>query len=204
VKLDRIRDGIRVSDNGFAFRELESIGAERSFPLTAKSIADSNDLSVNRRVVFADVSEDQILRANCDVSMASWLIADRIYDRVGEQEEAEIEDYLRDRLVTVFGRGCLSDNHKIKGHSTSEWDVSAVVELPDHVAVFHAVSAYANSIFKASTAFHDIALLEKPPSLVAVVRSKKALGPRLDLLAQASGRVIEEAQADDVYKRAAA
>ena len=39
VKIARVRDGVRVSDGGFAYRELESIGAERSFSKTALGTA---------------------------------------------------------------------------------------------------------------------------------------------------------------------
>lgn len=204
VKIDRVQGGFRVSDNGFAFRELESIGAGRSFPRTAKSIVEPLEIEVNRRMIYVDVTEAQVVRAICDVAMSSWQVADRIYSRVSEEEESEIEDYLRERLAQVFGREKLKEEgSKVTGHSTSEWDVSAVIQLPDHLAVFHAVSSHANSVFKTSTAFHDIALLDNAPKLVAVIRSKRELGPRLDLLAQA-GRVIEERQADDVYQRAAA
>ena len=83
------------------------------------------------------------------------------------------------------------------------WDVSAMVDLDDRVAVFQAVSNHPDSIFRASTAFRDIAELDRPPRLVAVVRDKEALGPKLDLLSR-EGRVIEANQPDDAFIRAVA
>jgi hypothetical protein len=65
------------------------------------------------------------------------------------------------------------------------------------------VGAHANSVYRTSAAFHDLAELPSPPRLVAVVKDKHALGPKLMLLSQA-GRVIESGQSDDVYQRAAA
>jgi len=202
VKLERLFDGIRVSDNGLAYRELEAIGASRSFAKTAAYVAEALDLQVDRRAVYADVPHEQLVRAICDVSFASWEIADRVYARVGDADEAEMEDYLRDRLKKVFGPALKATDEKIKGPSTREWEVSAIVERGGNKTVFHAVANNANSVFKASVVFHDLGLLEKPPNLVSVVRSKAALGPKFSFLAQA-GKVIEEEQPDEVYRQAA-
>jgi len=68
--------------------------------------------------------------------------------------------------------------------------------------VFQAVSPYANSIYKASTAFRDLGALDHPPKLIAVVRDKLALGNKLALLAP--GRVIEQQQGDDLFQKVAA
>jgi hypothetical protein len=135
--------------------------------------------------------------------MASWQIADGIYGRVSEQEEREIEEHLSERLISVFGKLSVETGEKIQGSSLNEWEVSAIVKTPQRVAVFHAVSNHMNAIFKTSTAFHDLAGLEKPPALVSVVKSKPALGKKLGLLSQA-GHVIEDGQPDEAYQRAAA
>ena len=49
--------------------------------------------------------------------------------------------------------------------------------------------------------FHDLAVMEKPPANVSVVRRKEKLGYLLAILSQA-GNVIEEGQADSVYEGA--
>jgi hypothetical protein len=203
VKLDQSGAGVRVSDNGFAYRELEAIGATRSFGRVASSVAELLGVQVDRRAVYVDVSKEQLVRAICDVALASWQIADRVFSKAAEEDEAEIEDYLRDRLTSVFGAALRLPDQKIKGPSTTEWDVSAIVDRGDKRTVFHAVANHPGSIFKVSAAFHDLALLEPPPNLVSVVRSKAALGSKFNILAQA-GKVIEEEQADDVYLQAAA
>jgi hypothetical protein len=204
VRLDRVAKGVRVSDNGFAYRELESFGAQRSFGKTATGIAETEAIEIGRRTVFVDVPIDEIERAICDVAAVSWQIADRIVGRLADEESADIEEYLRERLVSVFAANLKKPpEHKIVGASSNEWDVSAVIQLPGGTAVFHAVSNHPNAVFKTSTAFHDLANLDNAPKLVAVVRDKAALGSRLALLAQA-GRVIEGEQPDDVYLRAVA
>ena len=203
VKLDRVRDGVRVSDGGFAYRELESLGAERSFPRTAAGAAESESLNVSKRTLFVDVPQELLIRAICDVSIASWSIVDKVYARMTEYEVDDIEDHLCERLVAVFGDTHVSAAPKIVGSSSSEWEMSAVVRADDHKAVFQAVGDHANSIYRTKAAFHDLGALDDAPVLIAVVHDSKALGPKLGLLAQA-GRVIEGGQPDDVYRRAAA
>lgn len=202
LKLDVVPDGIRVSDNGFAYRELEAIGACRSFAKTAATVSTALDVEANRRALFVDVPPDQLVRAICDVAMASWQVADRVYARAADTEAAELEDCLQNRLMRVFGEH-LRPIHSIKGASSSEWDVSAVVEHHGKLTVFHAVSNHANAVFRTSAAFHDLASRDRQLNLVSVVKEKAALGARYGILSQA-GRVIEEAQPDSVYIKAAA
>ena len=203
VRLDRVRGGIRVSDNGFAYRELESLGVERSFPRTARGVAEAEELGVNRRTIFVDVPMECLVGAICDVSLASWSIVDRVFTRISEQTGSDIDGDLHERLSAIFGDARVSVDQEIVGSSSSKWEMSAVVNAGDHKTVFQAVSNHANSVFRTSAAFHDLRALHKPPVVVAVVASRDALGPRLGLLAQA-GRVIEGGQPDDVYRRAAA
>jgi hypothetical protein len=202
IKVELGADGFRVTDNGFAFREAESMGAEASFPGVARAVTDGTEISTNRRLLFVNVTNVELEQAMCDVAETSWQIADRIVKRA-MREDVEISASLRGRLANVFGRHALCDETVVKGHSTSEWPVSAVVRVQSTTAIFQAVSSHANAVFRVSTAFHDISLLDNPPRLVSVVKSKEELGPKLDLLAQA-GRVIEEDQPDRVFWKAAA
>lgn len=203
VRVRRTTQGFRVDDGGFAYRELESIGAERSFGRTAPKIAAASDVEANRRALFADSSADELQRAICDVAIASWNVADKVFAKAAEQEENEIAEYLRERLSRIFGSGHLEPAQTITGPSTQEWEVSAIIRLKGTQTVFQAVSNHANSVYRTSAAFHDLAALPKPPHLVSVVKDKQALGPKLVLLSQA-GRVIETEQSDDVYLSAAA
>lgn len=202
LKIDRTAHGLRVSDNGFGFRELEAVGADSSFARAASRFVADDDLALNKRAIFVDVpDEDQLLRAICDVGSASWRTVDAIYARL--PDETEIEDYLRERLQKIFGERDVTPDAKVVGASTTEWAFSASVRHDGHVTIFHAVSEHANSVYRTSTAFHDIAALDNPPSLVAVVKSLKAMGSKLGILSQA-GRVMEEDQPDATYLQAAA
>ena len=204
VKITATLDGYRVSDGGFAYREIKSIGAERSFAATVTQIAETYDLSRTSRSVFADVQPNELFRAVCDVGAASWQIADRIDANAPEESEQAIEDYVRERLTHIFGAPQVeAQSPKLVGASTSEWEVTAIVRQQDRSTVFQAVAPHANSIYRTNSAFDDLAALDHAPRLVAVVRNRAALGSRLLLLSR-TGRVIEDQQPDDVYVRATA
>lgn len=194
---------IRVSDSGFAFREAESFGAGRSFPNTARSVAEDYDVEVGRRSIYTDVRDPQeVERAIFDVSAASHSVAERIIANVAHDGEAAISDALHDRLDRLFPNA-VEHEGTITGASATEWEVTAVARIDGRKAVFQAVTNYPVAVFKASTAFHDLAALENPPALISVVASKAEMGKNYSILAQA-GRVVEIGQDDDAFLRAAA
>lgn len=193
----------RISDNGYAYRELECIGAERSFANIVTKVAEEDGLSRNKRAIFVDVPLDQLQRAICDVAVASWRVADTAYQKLSEDDEGDIDDELRERLKRIFGEKKILEDKKIQGISSTKWEFSAIVQTGASLVIFDAVGNHPNSIYRASTSFHDIGALENPPRRVAVVRDKQALGSRLHILSQA-GKVIDTNQPDDVFVKAAA
>lgn len=201
VRVDRVERGVRISDFAFAFRQADDLEAGKSFPRLAKRVAEEFDVSVAKNSIFTDVTPELLHRAIIDVGCASWKVADSIASSI-QEDDNDLLDELKEKLRRVFGSDHVREEAKIVGVSTNAWDVSAVVTAAGRDTIFQAVSSHANSIYKASTAFRDIAGLDKPPNLVAVVRSRNVLGQRLALLAPA--RVIEESQSEDFFLRAAA
>lgn len=203
VRISLSEKGFRVDDGGFAFRELESIGAERSFPKTAAKYAAYEGLETDRRLIFTYATQNNLVRAICDVGTASFAVADEIYRRLGDEGAAEIEDYLRERLESIFRGIRIESDEEIKGASSHPWKVSAAIHMDSGLIVFQAVGNHPYSVYKASTAFHDLNELPAPPRCIAVVKDKEAMGLNLNVLAQA-GRVIQGDQSDDTYRRAVA
>lgn len=203
VRISLAEGGFRVDDGGFAFREVEAIGAERSFPRTAARWASHEGIETDRRVIFTHATEAQLARAIGDVGAASFAVADEIYRRVGEEGTSEIEDYLRERLETIFRGARIEPDEEIKGASSHPWTVSAAIHMDSGLVVFQAVGNHPYSVYKAATAFHDLSELPSPPRCVAVVKDKEAMGVNLNVLAQA-GRVIQGDQSDETYRKAAA
>lgn len=193
--------GFRVSDAGFAYREAERVGATRSFRRAANPLAEAADVTVGDRSIFVEATMEELERAILDVSETSRRVAEHICQRVWSTEDDELPLSLRDRLSAIFGQERLEESVPLKGRSTSEWNMSAVVHLPGRDVVFQAVRENGNSINKASTAFRDLSDLIAPPRLVAVVESLEALGARSSLLAPAS--ILEESDPDERFHQAA-
>ncbi len=89
VKIEFISGGYRVSDSGFAYRELESIGAERSFGRMA--ISEQDQVKRNRRVIYVDAPEDELSRAISDVGTASWRIVDKVFSDIAEEDQSDLD-----------------------------------------------------------------------------------------------------------------
>jgi hypothetical protein len=201
VRVEQAPGGVRVSDNGFAYREAEDVGMHRSFTRAANRLAAENGVEVRNRAICIEVALPQIHRAICDVAEVSWKVMDHVCRRAFDDDEEDLAGDLTDRLKSIFGEKVSPSEH-IVGTSTTEWQVSALVRFPDHFAVFQAVSKQPNSVYRASTAFRDLAGLEQPPRLIAFVRDKEEIGKRLSLLAP--GKVIETSQPSELLYKAAA
>jgi hypothetical protein len=201
VRIAPASGGVRVSDAGFAYREADRLEAGSSFGHVAKNIASRFDASIADRSIFVVAEIDDLERAVMDVAAASWRIADKISSRVWERDEDRLSEPLRERLAALFGADRVEESADILGGSTTNWNVSAVVQFSDHKAVFQSVLNNANSINKASTAFRDLSTLPSPPKLIAVVGSKSEIGVKLPLLHPAL--ILEEGQPDELYLKAA-
>lgn len=195
--------GFRVDDAGATHRDLKRLGLHRSFHKTATAVIGEDDVSIEDEAIVSYAKAADLALAIGDVGCVAWETTRRIYARLDDAGEEEMAESLRLRLAAIFGSS-LDDKQQINGLSTTLWKVSAILEVDGHLAVFQAVTDNANSVYRASAAFHDLASLPKPPSLVAVVKNKAALGPKLAILSQTDARIIEEGQSDDHYKRAAA
>ena len=202
VRIAQGPNGIRVSDGGFAYRELESVGANRSFPAKARSVAADVYLNVGERTIFADVAEDEVERAILDVSAASCLVAQDIIARTSEEHEESIADILHDKLESIFPQD-VQYLSGITGASSTEWNVSAIANVGGQQAVFDMVRNHGHSVNKTCTAFQDIGALDSPPRLVAVVEKKTAMGSRYNILAQVAN-VLEVTQSDEAFRHAIA
>lgn len=194
--------GFIVSDNGFTYSELQAVGAERSFAKASKPIVEAHGITRNGHLLYVDVQAEDLPRAIADVAAASWQITTKVYaDRAEDPDEVDLEEELTGKLISLFGKSNVIRKKKLYGVSAAvEWEVSALVKTKENSAIFQAVGSRAQSVYRVNSAFHDISGIENPPSLVAVVRDKSALGKRLGLLSQA-GMVIEEGQPEEVFRR---
>lgn len=203
VRIDRVKGGFRVSDNGFAFRQAEAFGSEDSFARLAKLVVDEVEIERGSQAIFADVEIEALYSAVCDVSAASWRVAERLCVEADEDDASEDDELLTLKLRAIFGSSSVEEKPRLIGASTNPWPMTAMVHYHGKLAAFQMVVGSAYSVYRTSSAFSDIADLEKPPGLVAVVSNIGSLGKKLGLLSR-MGRVIEQSQPDADYVRAAA
>ena len=204
VRVDRAPIGFRVSDNGFAYRELESVGAERSFWGMADAVIAEDGVERGKRSIFVEVFPEQLERAICDIGAIAWKVVDRIYENLAEPDVSDLEGRIQTRLEKLFGSQKVEMEPSLVGVSSTSWPMTAAVKSHGRLTVFQAVGAHANSIYRTSAAFRDLALLDRAPTLIAVVKSKAELGAKQSFLTQAGGRIIQADQSDETILRLAA
>lgn len=192
-----------VTDFGLAYREAEMVGGELYFRRNAEAIAQQFAIDVGKRGFSTSASVDELAGAIADVGAASVQVAHRICERVAQQSEAAIATQLYDRLVTVFGAQKVERDAEIVGASSHKWKLSAVVHVGGKDVAFETVSNHHASVYSSATMFHDLALLDRKPVPVAVVRNKQDFGAYLSILAQAAN-VVEESIPNAALERLAA
>jgi hypothetical protein len=204
VNVRQVGHNFRVSDSGFTWREAEDIGiSRRTYGQIASSVADNIGVSISERSLYVEVPAPMLHRAICDVAETSWRIVDRLSEKAfADEDEDELAETLTAKLLGLFGSEKVEPSASVRGATTNEWTVSAIVKFPHHSTVFQAVGSHPNSIYKASTEFRDLANLDRAPRLVAVVKDAKLLGPRIGLLSPA--KILEEQYTDEMYRKAAA
>jgi len=200
--IERSHGGFTVTDNGLAYREIEQIGGEKFFAKNAKALTEGLLVWHNTREILSDAPLEALSSVMADVAAVSARLAWKVMANVGRKGEAELSDYLFVRLQQVFGAGRVEREVTLTGPSTKKWRADAVVHLEGGDAVFEAVSNNHLSVYPTVAMFHDLALSEVQPVTISVVKNKKAMGSLFNILAQA-GHVIEEAQANEVYQKAA-
>lgn len=192
-----------VSDFGLAYREAEMIGGEHYFRRNAEPIAEQFAIDAGKRGFSTSASVEELAGAIADVGAASVQVAHRICERVAQRSEAAIAAQLYERLVTVFGVQRVERDAEIVGASSHKWKLSAVVHVGGKDVAFESVSNHHASVYSSATMFHDLALLDRKPVPVAVVRNKQEFGAYLSILAQAAN-VIEETAPAAALERLAA
>jgi hypothetical protein len=203
VSVERVKRGYVVSDNGLAYREIEMVGAERSFARTARGATDRFGVEARPKTIFVATPVEGLATAIADVAGASAWLAQTVIDGIADHHQNKIAEHLYGRLVHIFGQAKVEPKARIVGASTNDWEVTSLVHLGGRDAIFDVVSNHHASVFSTATKFHDLALLSHPPVTIAVIQDKKAMGAYYGILAQA-GHVIQDNEPDSVIVRATA
>ncbi|WP_395675521.1 hypothetical protein [Inquilinus sp.] len=193
-----------VSDMGLAHQEAEMSGSSAFFVRAARTVAERTGVSFDLYSMFVGrASLEQLPSVIAAVASASKEAADQALTKAIEKKYRERSDRLIDRLQRLFPATAIHPDAEIKGASSHSWEVTALVDVDDHQSAFQAVSLHPNSIYAASTMFHDLALLPFAPKRIAVVSNRDQLGSYEAILSQAAS-VVETEASDFALRRLAA
>lgn len=203
VRVTPHAENLFVTDMGFGYQEAELMGSSLVYARHARSIAESAGIQFDSESFFVvEVTRGQLAGAIATVANCSHEAVALAAYKIAERRASDVGEALYERLVRIFTPPKVAKNAAIHGASNIEHHVAALVTLDKKSAIFEAVANHPTSIAFASSKFHDIALLEKPPIQVAVVRKKKELGAYHNLLGQVA-HVIEADVSDDRISRLA-
>ncbi|HJN26026.1 MAG TPA: hypothetical protein QGG18_10175 [Rhodospirillales bacterium] len=189
-----------VADMGYGAREARNIFSERAYKKAATDIAEQAGLHFKETSVFySGASADQLAGVVQAVGGVSAAACHEIFAKVQIAQEAEDQGRLVNKLQRHFGSNRVSTNVQERGHNI-EWSFLARVSSDSKPAFFDYVKPHHASATHIAAKFHDMALLEHAPTLVAAVHSKNAMGEWLGLVSQA-GKVIEVSASESILEK---
>lgn len=196
--------GFVVSDSGATYQEVDSVGATSFFTRSARKWAEEVGVTYDAQMFsIQNVKAEGLSSAIAQVAECCRRSYDIAYEKLCAKKHEEDEQTLYNRLVKVFTEKRVVPSAKIKGASTHEWEVDALVMLDGGKALFEYVGTRNQGSYTPVAAkFHDIARLDNPPNRVSVVPSFEEMGDVVALLQQAS-TVIELRASDNNIVRAA-
>lgn len=198
VQIGQIENRYFVSDFGMGGDEAEQWGISRaSFARFAHAIADSTGTRFDNHAFFVMEAEAyQLPPAIITVANASQAAVTHAAMRSADKTN-QIDNILFRRLELIFkGKAIVTNHAKIKGFSSTAWQVDALVNAQGEQSIFEVVRNHPNSIASTNMKFGDIGKLQNSPRRFAVVKNKKELGTYLNVLSQ-TANVIEDTLTDD-------
>lgn len=193
----------RISDLGQGLDEAETLGFARLYRRQAEEVARLHGLAAtNGEIWLADLDREGLTGAVMALATAVLRAFERAMLRAADRRPQTAADRLIARLHRLFPDRRVQPEAEVRGASTHAWQVDAAVETERGLALFDIVSPAPVSVAFAAAKFHDIALLERPPARIAVVRRKDAFGDLLPVVAQAA-KVVQEDASDATYAQLA-
>lgn len=202
VEVVKQNDRYLVSDRGGAAAEADMLGASWQFQREAKRVASEAGIRFDGRDMFvAEVNQSMLETALVIVADCSKEAASHAALSAAERSQTDAKDLLFARLSSTFTKRDVAKDVELIGSSNHKWRVSVMVRGGTRLGLFEPVSAQYVSVVGAAAKFHDFAALEKPPTRVAVVKSKKDFGDFFGVVAAASSNVIEQNADNESFRK---
>ena len=194
----------RVSDLGQGYEEAAQLGVAPSYLHRARAALAAEGAALEGHEVVLTRVGSAGLASACAVLCSLVL---RLLEQARVTATAARERGRKARLMAklgeLFPQRRIEPDAVLRGGSTQEWTVDALVEEDGRRVVFDLVKPHLTSVALEVTKMGDLLALETAPRCVSVVRRKADFGPMLTLLSQAA-QVVEEAAPPHAYLRAAA
>jgi hypothetical protein len=194
----------RVSDLGQGHEEAVQLGVATAYLHRARGLAAAEGLVLHGHELAFDRIGEAALAGACAVLGSTVLrLVEQARLAGAATRDRSRKAHLLARLVEVFPDRRIEADAVVRGASTQEWSVDALLQEGGRRIVFDLVEPHLTSVSLAATKLGDLAALEQAPRCVSVVRRKAEFGAMLALLSQAA-RVVEEAAPGGAFLRAAA
>jgi hypothetical protein len=194
----------RVSDLGQGHEEAVQLGVASTYLHRARAAAEAEGASLHgHELVFARVGEAGLASACAVLCSLVLRLVEQAHVAAAAARQRGGKARLVAKLTELFPQRRIEQDALLRGNSTQEWSVDALVEDDGRRVVFDLVKPHLTSVALEVTKMGDLVALENAPRCVSVVRRKADFGPMLTLLSQAA-RVVEEAAPRQAYLRAAA
>jgi hypothetical protein len=193
-----------VTDFGAGYDEAEMMGAATLFARHAKRVAETSGVGFDSHSFFVmEVTEPQLPSAIVTIANCSREAVTITAHRLNQQHREDDAEELYDRLRRIFPQRAVAKKAEIRGDSTTQWEVDALVKWQDRSAVFEAVVNHHSSISAANMKFGDLAKVQSPPIIVGVVRRKAEFKTYLSILSR-NATILEKSTSDSTFEKAAA
>lgn len=189
-----------LSDLQQGMIEAEMVGASGAFIKLAKDIAKDFGIKFDgSSFILRDISINQLEAGLSCIANASAQASHKAVWKCAESKVAANDDQIFERVVRIFGEAKVARNRIIQG-SHSEWDVSNVISMEDHLAVFEFMTPHASSVSSKFLKFSDLKLGSQGMALNAVVTDLRSLDQKAQLVADVAN-IVETQATDADFKR---
>ncbi len=195
-----------LSDLGLPHAEAMFLGSAATYERHLREVADELGVEIDRSHwgLFARVEDErQIGAAIACVANAARRAFERAFEARALGTDTKRLERLANRLEQLLRGVEVERSVEVVGSSNHRWQVDARIRRDRRQLLLDLVSRHPVSVTTTVTKFHDIARLPDPPTRIAVVQSREAMGTLLGVLSQAA-HVVEETASDETWRAALA
>jgi hypothetical protein len=200
VRIDRNREGFVVSDDGYASRIAETMGAASTLSRLAPGVSARSGISFERGTFFlSDVSRESLPVAIGAVANSSSRSIERVLALIGQPRLRRSRELFDKRLREAFGKNIVFDL-EFRGATGRNWEFDAGIERDGLIVrLFELVSPSTQAVAIANMKISDTRAVPEPPSVVAALVDYERTDPALRAILSSSGGTVIAAN-DDVSR----